>query len=74
MDVETDGYLVFLLFIPLLWTIWIWVHMFRDCLLMCVLTHAVDDRLETCNYILRVANLLQLPGDVLFRRCSIISS
>lgn len=26
MGVEAAGYLVFLLFIPLVWVFWIWVH------------------------------------------------
>ena len=69
MDVEADGFLFFLLFIPLLWTLWIWVHLVCTCSLTCVLTRAVDDRLEARHYLLRVANILQLPSDVLLCQC-----
>ena len=66
------GYLVFLLFIPVLWVLWIWVHIsLLPRLCAVVLTSCfTDDRLETRYYIPRVASVLQLSRDVLFRERS----
>lgn len=74
MTLAGDGDLVFLLFIPVLWTIWIWVHIQCAYLLTYVLTRAIDDRLETRNYLLCMPNIFQFPRYVLLRQCGGVSS
>lgn len=68
-----DGDLVFLLFIPVLCTIWIWVHLLRACLQTCVLTRVLDDRIKTCNYLFNMSSFLQFPRHVLLCQCSSFS-
>ncbi len=49
MTLESDGSLIFLLLIPLLWVLWLWVYrVFIPDLPECELTVPLaDDRLET---------------------------
>lgn len=66
---ETGGYLVFLLFIPVFSTLWIWVHLSWSSLLpRRVLTRRfarTDDRFKACHHIPCLPILLQLPRYVL---------
>ena len=68
MTLESDGSLVFLLFIPLLWVLWLWVYrIFLPSVIDFELTVPADDRLETCYYMSCLSSFLQLSGHVLFR-------
>lgn len=70
---QTGGFLVFLLFIPLLSTIWIWVHIPTFHLLLNrKLTRVyalVDDCIETCHHIPCLASVLQLSSYVYYGWC-----
>jgi hypothetical protein len=68
MTLESDGSLVFLLFIPLLWVLWLWVYrVFLPSVIDSELTVPADDRLETCYHMSCLSSFLQLLGYVLFR-------
>ena len=69
MTLASDGTLLFLLFIPLLWVLWLWVYRFFPPVLPdCELTvpGLADDRIETCYYMSCVSSFFQLPSHVLF--------
>jgi hypothetical protein len=60
---------VFLLFIPILWVFWLWVHAVATCFtgwLLTILCHLTDDSLETRYHMPRLSSFLRLPCYVLF--------
>ena len=75
---ETSGYLVFLLFIPLLTTIWIWVHIILASSRVWPVTYAMfarlDDCLETRDRLPHFTSILQLPRNVHHGRCRSVPS
>jgi hypothetical protein len=69
MSTTSEGSILFLLFIPILWVLWLWVLTVSACLARCLLTvlfQLTDDSLETRYYMPRLARLLPLPCHVLF--------
>lgn len=59
MNTGTEGSLVFILFIPILWVLWLWVHIF--CLWFTranSFRYPSDDRLEARNYLPCLPSLL----------------
>lgn len=73
---ETSGYLVFILFIPVLTTLWIWVHTSFASSACLPVTYAMfarlDDCLETRHSLPHLTSILQLPGNVHHGRCCCI--
>lgn len=69
MNTNTEGLIVFILFIPLFWVLWLWVSAFiasfRFFLLTCS-RYPVDDRLKARYYMPHLSSLLSFPCHVLF--------
>ena len=69
MSTTSEGSLFFLLFIPILWVLWLWVLTVSTCFTRCLLTilcQLTDDSLETRYHMPRLSSLLPLPCHVLF--------
>lgn len=69
MSTTSEGSIVFLLFIPILWVLWLWVLTVSACFtrsLLTILCQLTDDSLETRYNMPRLSRLLPLPCHVLF--------
>ena len=69
MNSTSDGLFVFILFIPLLWVLWLWVLTFTagySWIQLTLLRIPADDRFETRYYMPHLSGLLRLPCYVLF--------
>lgn len=64
---------MFLLFVPLIWVLWLWVSFSPVTASMFVLTPSTDDRIKTNHRIPHLPNLLQLPRHGVFRKSSCLS-
>jgi hypothetical protein len=69
MNTNSEGLIVFILFIPLFWVLWLWVPTFIASLSGSLLTcswYPADDRLKARHHMPRLSSLLSFSCYVLF--------
>lgn len=70
MNTNLEGLIVFILFIPIFWVLWLWVPIFLASFSVFLLTcsrYPADDRLKARYNMPHLSSLLSFPCHVLFR-------